>query len=70
MIYDHQKRSLSELEKYPQIIAALTPEALSQASLEAFPWERLTIVVVGDKSLEKTLSRIRPVRILDYKKFL
>ncbi len=70
MIYDHQNRSLSELEKYPQIIAALTPEALSQASLEAFPWERLTIVVVGDKSLEKTLSRIRPVKILDYKKFL
>jgi zinc protease len=70
MIYDHQKRSLSELEKYPEIIGALTPEALSQANLEAFPWERLTIVVVGDKSLEKSLSRIRPVRILDYKKFL
>ncbi len=70
MIYDHQKRSLSELEKYPGIIGALTPEALSQANLEAFPWERLTIVVVGDKSLEKSLSRIRPVRLLDYKKFL
>ena len=28
------------------------------------------IVVVGDKSLEKSLSRIRPVRILKYKDYL
>jgi hypothetical protein len=52
------------------LIASLNPEALAQANLEAFPWERLTIVVVGDKSLEKSLSRIRPVKILDYRDYL
>lgn len=70
MLYDHQQRKLQELVDFPEHIASLTPEALAQANLEAFPWERLTIVVVGDKSLEKSLSRIRPVRILDYKDYL
>jgi len=70
MLYDHQERNLEELVNYPELIASLTPEALAKANLEAFPWERMTIVVVGDKSLEKSLSRIRPVRILNYKDFL
>lgn len=70
MLYDHQERDLKELVKFPELIASLNPEALAQANLEAFPWERMTIVVVGDKSLEKSLSRIRPVRILNYKDFL
>lgn len=70
MLYDHQGRKLEELVKFPSVIANLTPEALSQANLEAFPWDRLTIVVIGDKSLEKSLSRIRPVRILNYQDFL
>jgi zinc protease len=70
MLYDHQGRKLEELVKFPTVIAGLTPEALSQANLEAFPWDRLTIVVIGDKSLEKSLSRIRPVRVLNYQDFL
>lgn len=70
MLYDHQQRNLQELVDYPEHIGKLTPEALAQANLEAFPWDRLTIVVVGDKSLEKSLSRIRPVRILNYQDFL
>ena len=70
MLYDHQGRNLQELVKFQDLIASLTPEALAQANLEAFPWDRLTIVVVGDKSLEKSLSRIRPVRILKYQDFL
>jgi len=70
MLYDHQERKLEELVNYPEHIRSLTPEALKQANLEAFPWELLTIVVVGDKSLEKSLSQIRPVKILDYRDFL
>jgi zinc protease len=70
MLYDHQGRKLEELENYPKLIANMTPEALAQAALEAFPWDRQTVVVVGDKSLEKTLSRIRPVRILNHQDFL
>ena len=70
MLYDHQERKLQELVDFPERIAGLTPEALAQANLEAFQWDRLTIVVVGDKSLEKSLSRIRPVRILNYNDYL
>ena len=70
MLYDHQGRNLQELVNFPDNIASLTPEALSQTNLEAFPWDRMTIVVVGDKSLEKSLSRIRPVRILKYQDYL
>jgi zinc protease len=70
MLYDHQGRDLQELVKFPELIAGLTPESLAQVNLEAFPWDRLTIIVVGDKSLEKSLSRIRPVRILNYKDYL
>lgn len=70
MLYDHQERKLEELERYPELIAGLSEQSLAQACYEAFPWDRLTIVVVGDKSLEKSLSRIRPVRLLNYEDYL
>lgn len=70
MLYDHQGRSLKELADFPEKIKALTRSELAQSALEAFPWERLTIVIVGDKSLEKSLSKIRPVRILNYEDYL
>jgi zinc protease len=70
MLYDHQRRPLIELQEFPEKIAKLRPSDLAHANLEVFPWEKLTIVVVGDKSLEKTLSKIRPVRVLDYNDFL
>src|SRR5690606_12695764 len=55
MLYDHQGRSLEELAGFPTRIAKLTPAELASANLEVFPWDRMTIVVVGDKSLEKSL---------------
>ena len=70
MVYDHQGRKLNELVEFPNTIAQLTPQSLSQISLETFAWDKLTIVVVGDKSLEKSLSRIRPVRVLNFEDFL
>ena len=70
LIYDHQMRNLKELANFRETISGLTPQSLIQANIEAFPWDKLTIVVVGDKNLEKSLSRIRPVKILDYSEFL
>lgn len=70
MLYEHQGRSPEELARFPEIIGALKPGNLAEANYVAFPWERMTIVVVGDKSLEKSLSRIRPVKILNYEDFL
>jgi zinc protease len=68
--YDHQNRNLSELAEYPERVGKLNPNDLAWANKVSFPWERLTVVVIGDRSLEKSLSVIRPVRILNYKDFL
>lgn len=70
MLYDHQQRNLEELATYPNRIAKLTPNAVAKADMEVFQWERQTIVVVGDKSLVKSLSRIRPVRVIKYQDYL
>jgi zinc protease len=70
MLYDHQGRDLKELARYPEIIENLTKTELSSANMEAFPWEKQTIVIVGDKSLLKSLSRIRPVRVIKYEDYL
>lgn len=70
MLYDHQNRNLEDLVKFPEIIGKFTPAELSSATMEAFPWDRLSIVIVGDKSLVKTLSRIRPVRIIKFEDYL
>lgn len=70
MLYDHQNRNLEELARFPELIGKLTPNELASATMETFPWDRQTIVVVGDKSLEKSLSRIRPVRIIKYEDYL
>ncbi len=70
MLYDHQKRDLGQLVNFPKVIESLTKSELSRANFEAFPWDRMSIVVVGDKSLFKSLSRIRPVKIVKYEDYL
>ncbi|HLT23082.1 MAG TPA: insulinase family protein [Bacteriovoracaceae bacterium] len=68
--YDHQGKALSQMLDFPEKVAKMTPQILSRSSKEVFPWEKMTIVVVGDKSLVDSLSKIRPVKIIDYKDFL
>lgn len=68
--YDHQKKDLSEMLNFPDKVAKFTPAILSRSSKEVYPWEKMTIVIVGDESLVKSLAKIRPVKIIDYKKFL
>lgn len=70
MLYEHQGRSPEELARFQETIGALKPHNLAETNSVAFPWERMIIVVVGDKSLEKTLARIRPVKVLNYQDFL
>lgn len=70
MLYDHQQRPLKDLLKFPERIGNMTQTELSSASMQTFPWDRQTIVVVGDKSLVKSLSRIRPVRVVNFEDYL
>jgi zinc protease len=70
MLYDHQGRDLSQLVNFPQTIGNMSKNELAEATMETFRWEKLTIVVVGDKSLEKSLSRIRPVKVVNFEDYL
>lgn len=70
MLYDHQKRGLEQLVNFPKVLGNMTKSDLSRTNFEAFPWERMSIVIVGDKSLVKNLSRIRPVRVVRYEDYL
>ncbi len=70
MLYGHQNRPLSDLANFPEHMAKLTAKELAESNFEVFPWEKMTIVVVGDKSLEKSLSKIRPVKVLNFQDFL
>ena len=70
MLYDHQKRNLAELADFPDRIGKMSLTELASANMQTFPWDRQTIVIVGDKSLAKSLSRIRPVRIVKYEDYL
>lgn len=70
MLYDHQQRDLQELVNFPETIGKMAMTELASANLQIFPWERQTIVIVGDKSLVKSLSKIRPVRIVNLDDYL
>lgn len=70
MLYDHQGRKYDDLINYPEVISKMTRSELSSSTMEVFKWSKETIVVVGDKSLEKSLSKIRPVRIVKYEDYL
>jgi len=67
---DLMGRPMSDLVDYPQKVDSMTINILARSAYEIFPWEKQTIVVVGDKSLEKSLSKIRPVKIIPYTEFL
>jgi len=70
MLYDHQNRDFKELVNFPANIQKIAKSEMSRMNMEAFPWDRLTIVIVGDKSLVKSLSKIRPVRVINYEEYL
>lgn len=68
--YEHQNKDLSSMLDFPDKVKNMTPQVLSRSAKEVFPWRKMTIIVVGDKSLKDSLAKIRPVRIIDYKDFL
>ena len=70
MLYDHQGRKYDDLVDYPNVISKMTRSELSSSTMEVFNWNKQTIVIVGDKSLEKSVSKIRPVRVIKYEDYL
>lgn len=68
--YRHQNKDFALMLAFPEKVKNITPQILSRSAAEVYPWERMTVVVVGDKSLANSLSKVRPVKIIDYKDFL
>ena len=68
--YRHQNKDFSLMLAFPDKVKGMTPQALSHSTSEVYPWERMTVVIVGDKSLVQSLSKVRPVKIIDYKDYL
>lgn len=68
--YDHTGRSYEELYNYPKIIAGFTASDIAKKVSEIFDWNKQTILVVGDRNLQKRLQSIGNVIRLNYKSFL
>jgi zinc protease len=70
MLYSHQGRGFQDLISFPTNISSMGPQNLADISRKTLDWNKLNIVVVGDKSLVQKLSKIRKVKVVEYDKFL
>lgn len=64
MYLDHEGRDLSELYKFQENVRELTREELTRELKNLYGWSKMTIVVVGDRSLEEQLLKFGPVKIV------
>ena len=55
--FDHIGRKYSEIYEYPQTVTAITQAELKAKLSEIFDWNHMTIVLVGDPSLKKSLTK-------------
>ena len=70
MFFDHVGREWSDLYAYPSIIEKFSVKDVSQATTRMFNWDKVLVVIVGDKSLRKQLQEVGSVQTLNYKKYL
>ncbi len=71
LIYlDHIDTKYSRFLNFPDELKKVSSEDMAKWGGRIFDWNKLTIVVQGDKSLEKELSEFGKVIIKNYKEFL
>lgn len=71
LIYmDHVGRPFSELYEFPKIVNSFGIPDISKKTSQVFDWEKLTVLVVGNKNLAKELKKLGKVKILKMKNFL
>lgn len=70
MSLDHVGEPYSRIERFPEILRSYTKEQVVKTFKDIFAWDKMKIVVVGDKSLAGQLSKFGSVKIQDYKDFL
>ncbi len=70
MSLDHVGDSYSRIERFPEILRSYNKQQVISTFKEVFSWDKMKIVVVGDKSLGAQLSKFGKVKVQSYKDFL
>ncbi len=70
MSLDHVGEPYSRIERFPEILKSYTKDQVVSTFKDIFAWDKMKIVVVGDKSLGEQLSSFGRVKVQDYKDFL
>lgn len=71
MFMDHVGREYSEIYNFPNAIMKSTPKDVADSLHGAFNWDDMNIVILGDKSLLKSLKKeFKNVRAVAYKRYL
>ena len=67
---DHSGRPYSDLVQFPAIVQKYGPDDAAKMEASLFDWNRLTILILGDESLKKTLKELGEFENKSYKDFL
>lgn len=70
MSLDHIDEPYSRLMKFPEIVKDIKKDEVVSTFKDAFMWDKMKILVVGDKSLAKELEKLGKVKIYSYNDFL
>jgi zinc protease len=70
MFLDHVGDSYDRLYRFPEIIRGFNRDQVQAMVAKIFDWKKQTIVVVGDRSLEKELAKFGPVKVMKAEDFL
>jgi len=61
---DHVRVDLKRFINFPQIVSNISDKDLMKEFTRLYSWDELTIIVVGNPSLEKELQTIAPVTVI------
>lgn len=67
---DHLGRPYSEIYEFQKQVRSYTYEDVSKHIQNVFDWNKMTILILGDKSLLKSLKPLGKVKVHSYKEFL
>ena len=70
VLLDHERKSLSSLDSFKDEIKSINKKHLQSLIKSFYHWNDQTIVVVGEKSLLKQLTKFGDVKVLSYRRFL
>lgn len=64
MYLDHEGRDTSELYEFPKRVRSLTKEQMTSEIQKLYDWNQMSIIVIGDKSLEVSLKEFGEVKVV------